>query len=644
MSREHRLVQPLAVLALACLSPLHAELPPITDADWAAQAPPSDPGADTLILFKQAQFELRDLARQEASSNLRIATRLKVLAESGRSRGELEIPHSSAMRLSSLRGRTVQRDGTIVPIPSDARFENRISERLGIWVTTVAFPAVQVGSILEYEAELYFDSILYLEPWYLSDSAPVLHSEVLFEVPSRLEAQSWGRDPMQTGLQTESRQDNRRTRVRAWSSNLPGVPNEPFGPPFEDMATSFGVITTAFSDGMGRYPLLDTWQSACALVDEHHYRDARRRDRGVAQKARELAGRSARREQAEALYRFVRDQIRTEPFPGVTLEADASLEKVLEERAGDSAEKALLLQSMLEASRIPAALVWANERATGLAPMDVPNPVWFERVLVAVTLDGQRTFLDPSERGLPFGRLAAEVEGGSALLFDPRRPEVVELPATSGSENRRTARMVLEVAADGGATGTGELLLSGQHAAVALSRGEENLGERWQDYLAQRLPGFAVTAVEAEARPDAGQLQLRWRMSVKPEQVLGDELSLRPSEPLGPQSQRFTLPPRARRTPVVLAFADTDLITLDVTVPPGWTLEARPAEAAVRSPAGAFLVSVDLNEAERRIQYRRELTVALRQATDDQQYTQLRDLFAAAEANDAQTLALVRSP
>src|SRR4051794_9792289 len=136
-----------------------------------------------------------------------------------------------------------------------------------------------------------------------------------------------------------------------------------------------------------------------------YYDQARRHDSGVAKKAKEVAGSGTPRQQSEALYRFVRDKVETGPYIGVIVSPDESLGKILSDARGDRAEKALLLQAMLKAVKIDSRLVWAGDRSRGAIDPQLPNPSWFDTVFVALELDGQRVFLDPSDRALGFGQL-----------------------------------------------------------------------------------------------------------------------------------------------------------------------------------------------------------------------------------------------
>ncbi len=375
--------------------------------------------------------------------------------------------------------------------------------------------------------------------------------------------------------------------------------------------------------------------------------EARRYDRGVAQRGRALVAKLRDpREKAAALYRFVRDEVRNEDSPGVWLEEGSRLADVLAEGSGDSAEKALLLQSMLDAAGIRARLVWANERSTGLPMMAVSSPAWFERVLVAVDLPGLpegRAFLDPSTPDLPFGMLPYELEGGQAVLVDVRKPEVVTLPSLAVEANARDAKLALTVDEDGRVAGTGELRLSGQHGLLALAKGDPaKRQETWQSWLGEELPGFKIEAVEVTAPPDAGELLLTWRMTQRDEDVLGDEVTLSPSRPLGPVTQAFAMPAAQRRTPVVLPFGDRDEVTLELTFPAGWKVESSPRAAQVDGPAGLLQASVDVDEAQHRLRYHRRLDVRQREDPSREGYARLRDFYALAEKHDAQALGLAR--
>jgi transglutaminase-like putative cysteine protease len=631
----------LAVLLLAPAGARAASFPPVTEEERALTAVPGEPNAPAVVLSQSAELWLMDIARQAVSSRLVSRVRVKVLTEQGMNQGEIEIPHSAFARLSNLEGRTVLPDGRVVPLPKDARFERRLSKAEKLFVTSVAFPAVEVGAILDYQYELNFGSLFFLEPWFLADELPVRRAEIVFHVPAELGVQAWNRDPFGIGLHMETeRNRGGAANVRIWAENLPAVPAEPFAPPFSDLAAQAMLLPTVYQSGLEAVPLMKSWEATSELLFDDQYDKALRKDGAAARQARALA-KGTPREKALALYRFVRDEIATEDAPGVMLRENATVDAALAKKAGDSAEKALLLLQMLRAAGLTARPVWAAHRDRGEVDVQVANPAWFERVLVAVDLDGQRVYLDPSDRTLAFGHLAPEFEGMTAVLPDRKQPETVTLPVTPCDQNRRRAAVALALDAEGVLSGKGTVELSGQHAWRRIGWRDTPDEERaaWQEWLEQAFTGFAISGLAIEESVDERSVRLSWAMAQPAEEALGDEASLAPSAPLGPTLQPFAVPAGSRRSPVVFDFADRDEVELTLSWPEGWRLETRPQPSRLDARLGLFETALDLDEAGRSLTYRRTLEV---RASRTEQYDAVRALFAVVEKSDAQKLVLVR--
>jgi transglutaminase-like putative cysteine protease len=643
------LLRPLAAAAgtlLLAALPIAAELAPIPDSERALTAVAGHPNAAAVFLFNNAEFWMRDLASQDASSRLHVRTRLKILTEAGKDRGEVQIPHSRWVRLSNFQGRTVLADGRVVPVAADAKFVRKTSQRDKQYVTSVAFPAVEVGAILDYEYDLHFDSIFLFEPWYFSAELPVLHSEIVYHVPASLAVQAWARDPYQAGLRNEMGKAVRNvSTARFWADNLPAIPAEPFGFPFRDLATRAVVIPTTYADSSGRFPLLDDWKSASRLMLDIY--DPKVKGAGAARRqARALAGpaKTPRRDQAVALFRFVRDQIETESLEGPFLSDDLALDRVLADRRGDSTAKALLLLALLREVDIPARPVWAASRDYGMPDLALANPDWFDRVLVAAEIDGQRLFLDPSHRGLGPGHLPPDLEGTPALIPDRKKPETITLPETPWEQNLR--RVTLDAALDDGGrlAGSGRIALAGHHAWARIGwKGESATAqEAWKKWLEEALPGCTVSEVAVEESADERTLGVRWTFAWRDDEVLGDEATWAPSRPLGPLQQPFVLPPDKRRSPVSFSYADRDELELTLRWGAGWQAEATPQITQFDSEVGAFAVTVDHDAAANRLVYRRRFDTSQRQLMDGAKYAAVRALYTAVERSDAQPIALAR--
>ncbi len=639
-----------AVLILTCLalaSPVRADdFPPVTDEERALTAVPGEPNAPEVVLFKKGELVMTGEGQGIGSlaSRLRIQARVKILTEAGKSNGEFVIAHSDAARLENFAGRTVLPDGRILPVPADARFVRKTSQTRKTFATAVAFPAVEVGAILDYRYELAFSSPFFLDPWYFAEEVPVRYSEIVFRTAAGWRMRPWSRSPFGVKIQQEQQSTPEGEVLRAWAENVPALPADPYGPPYADLAAQMMLLPAFRSLGPYDLPLLENWPSLSFWM-ARIYQDVRLRDGGVAQQARRTAGSGTPRQQAEALYRFVRDEIATEPEPGIFIEPDAALHKILAARRGTPAEKALLLQDMLKAVRIGSSLAWAADRNRGAIDFQVVNPVWFDAMLVLVDFEGAHTFLDPSDRALAFGELRAGYEGTTALLPGAGSMWQVRLPETPFDQNARQATIDLVLDEAGRLAGRGTLRLTGLQAweKTGWQENAARTAEAWQTWLAGRYRDFRISGVEVVEAPDERKVVVTWSMAQRDEEVLGDEASLVPSAPLGPVSQPFLQPSSSRKTMVMFDYAHRDEVELRLRWPAGWKIDSLPKPVDFVNEVGAVALAVELQEGERSLVHRQRFDLLRRTLRSPREYDQAQLLFGEAAKSDAQTLVLVHT-
>lgn len=641
----------LAAVALTVSPVRGASFPPITDKEKSLTEVPGAPEAEAVVLTSNAEFWMMDLRNQRPNSTIRVWTRVKVLTPEGAEAfGEVTIPHSRQVRLSSFDGRTVLPDGREMTVDKDAVFRRVSSRSEKQFVTAAAFPGVEPGAILDWSYDLSFDSIFYLEPWYFQEDVPVLHTEVVYHIPTNLAVKAWGHSLPGKPFQQEVSNEKDGKRLRVWLDNVPALPDEPFSVPSEELRVKFMLIPREMDSFGQRLTLMDTWKDVCRLIDEQFYQEVGRKAKAVKRRANELkaaAGENGPRAVALEMYRFVRDEIRTLSSISVFPRSKTGLDDVLNSGEGTNVEKALLLQGLLRAADLEADLLWVPNRWDGAIDVSVPNPSWFEKTIVRahIPFSGgeELVFLDPSDPRLGFGFLNPSNEDVPAVIFDVKDPQTTTIPLTSASLTRREAKVELTLDDEGRVIGTGDLELTGHHAWSRMSTGEdaESVRDSWQEWLAERWQGFDVDGVEVEEDRAARRIQVRWAVAQREEEVLGDEATVRLSRPLGPTSQVFQLEPQRRKTPVLIPFPDTDEMTVRLTWPEGWQVEAAPEPLEVDNGAGRVSVSVAANGEDRSLSYSRNLTITGRQFNNSDQYGDLRTLYEQMEKSDAQTLVLV---
>lgn len=615
---------------------------PITDAERALTEVSGQPGAPAVVLHEKAELKMMDYGR-EASSYLKVDVRLKILTEEGKSFGEVEIPHSGFHRLKNVEGRTVLPDGREIPLPEDAIFEEQRSRSLKSFVTKLAFPAVEVGAILDYRYTIRWDDLHYLQPWYFNSRVPTLLSEIVYIKPDNLGLVPWAVQHPAYPIRTEVQKTTQGTTVRAWSESLPAIPEEPYSFPFSALANRFMMIPKVIQYGGSKIPLMDTWRSTCEYYVDL-YKLARRRDGKARKHALQLAaGESSRLDKIAAVHGFVRDEVRTSVMLGVGLVEDEHVDKAFAERRGSGMVKALMLQSMLDALKVGSDLVWVADRTIDRVDLGVANPWWFDSALVRVEIDGRPIYLDPVDRSAGFDHVSPYYEGTPALVYHSKKPETIELPVRPHDENLRRARIELEVDGDGRVSGHGSLELGGQQAWRFLRWKDdpESTAEAWNEYLTRRYPGYEITEVEVEEEIRRQRAEVRWSLVQREEEVLGDEVTLAPARPLG-RGQLFTLPPESRKTPVQLLFGLRDETLWTLAYPQGWVIDALPASESFHGEVGTIEVQVEPDEAAGKITVRRRFERPGRDFIGVDSYRMLRDLYAQAAKADAQSVVLVQ--
>ncbi len=122
-----------------------SEWPPISDADRALKDCAGQPGAPAVCLLAEQVTDLNEWTFQAFA-------RIKVLTPAGKEYGNIEIPFSEAWEIKAIEARVVQPDGR------EEAFKGQVLEktllrigRVRQMVKTMALPAVEVGSIIDYQ-------------------------------------------------------------------------------------------------------------------------------------------------------------------------------------------------------------------------------------------------------------------------------------------------------------------------------------------------------------------------------------------------------------------------------------------------------------------------------------------------------------
>ncbi|MFV2071766.1 MAG: DUF3857 domain-containing protein, partial [Thermoanaerobaculales bacterium] len=321
------------------------------------------PNAAAVILLREGNVRF---SKDSKSSFIDVYTRIKVLTAEGTEFGTISLVSSDLLRTKNIEGRTHLPDGSVVELTKDATFEKEYSDFYGTTLASVALPQVVPGAIIEYRYRRYFDYILFTNPWYFQAEIPTLTSRVIFNLP---ETVRFHPVEIPTLRSVELQRDVKNTpfgnQITYTMENVPPVPDEPYRFPFEDLSSRVVVLPgTDYGSGTP-FPIFETWDSVVELAvgnDDYGYVKFRRKSRDARAEARRVSsGIGGYLERAQAIYRWVRDEIDLGPYVGVWV-GKKTADSVLENHSAGVADKALLLEVMLREVGIKTAIAWSNPR------------------------------------------------------------------------------------------------------------------------------------------------------------------------------------------------------------------------------------------------------------------------------------------
>ena len=168
--------------------------------------------------------------------------------------------------------------------------------------------------------------------------------------------------------------------------------------------------------------------------------------------------------QVEILSAYVQDEIRYEAIEfGRRAYIPKTARETIRDRYGDCKDHALLLYSMLQAVGIDASLALVNLQQS-VMPM-LPNTDQFNHMIVAVTDENGRVFIDATDKDMRLGTLPPRAMAGNHALLLGARSELARIPDYESALTGLAIERVVDAGGTGFITVTETAQLSGYQAA-----------------------------------------------------------------------------------------------------------------------------------------------------------------------------------
>ncbi len=638
---------------------------PITQQDLQMKEVPGHPGASAVRLYFAQDID-------DNASTETVYQRIKILSEKGAEPGayaDAQIPildnPNVYVTVSDLRARTIHPDGSIVEFTGKP-YEKVIVKGRGakLAVKAFSFPAVTVGSIVEYQYHIH-----YRTPWFspfivFSSERWNIQSD-LFTVKEHLHFRPYeggvGHDTTHESLANEwdgakisrvmvnlkEKPKSRGNEEELDLQNVQPFDSEDYMPPEDNYKPSViffysrkGVSNAtdkAWEDlAKDRSEFLDEWLG---------------RNRGVKEAALKAIGDESEPgmklrklyESAQHVRNFSYERERdSEERKKENIQVNRGVEDVLAHGYGFDDEITLLFIAMARAAGFDASPVQVSDRSKSFFNKEYISLAQIDDIVAAVKLNGQDLYLDPGVKFCPYGMLPWKHTATDGLKLDRKGGTFVK--ATPADYEKSVTRRNANVAVSEDGTLKGELTVEykGYDALerrldVVLS---DDAGKKktMEDEMKDLLPvGALVTMTSAEGWEGSDDpLVVHFNIEVPGYATVAGKRFLMPSY-LFRITHKEAFQHADRKYPVYFAYPFGEFDNINTRLPAGYSVESVP-EQQNAGVGYAKYVSVTQFDGMQLVTQRKLLFNGI--YVDQSKYPELRAFFNKVQTGDEQQAVL----
>jgi hypothetical protein len=656
-----------AVLLGALVSPvlIRAQFQPLTDEELKMTADPKAPGAAAVYL------DYEEIANDPLHYQSTYA-RIKVLTDKGKTLATVELPYflKGSTKITDIRGRTIQPDGTIVPLT--VKPEDLVVVKTGEYQVerkVFTLPSVEVGSILEYRYDLEYDDNTFSSPQWDIQQPYFVHKAHYQFTPFKA-FMPRGTPGTDTSMQLIDSRGRPATSLIWWPrlptgstistsvngsytvdlTDIPPTPEEDWMPPIESLLYrvrfyySFTNSSTEFWSSEGKF-----WSKDVDKFAEPS-RTVKDAVNGL------VAPTDSDLDKAKKLY----DAVEALDNTDYSREKSASEKKELKikevksaadtwtQKSGSSDDMAMLYLSMLRAAGLTAYAIKVVDRHDRIFDPTYLSLDQLDSTLVVLATGGKEILLDPGEKMCPFQTISWRHSDSAGIGESAKGVSFSVTPMQQYKDNVISRLGDVYLDAQGGITGHINVVMAGQSALHWRQRAlEEDDAELKKEFDREELQGKVPDGVEAHVDHFLSMSDPYTNLMavVNVTGSIGTATGKRFILPGFFFETRGSIPfvnEDKRLEPVDMHFGNR--VTDDITyhLPDGMTVEGAPQDTNIPWPGHALLIAKSATQPGE-ITIGQTLSVAFTIAKPEE-YQDLRSFYQKVAAADQEQLVLTASP
>lgn len=557
----------------------------------------ADPDAAAVVLHERTEYEI---SLQSGGYFMRTHRRVKILDESAFDEGDFEIQYTKrkGYQLQKLKAVITQPDGSQTEVSKRDMFEKEVRDDW--YEKSFAFPNVQVGSVLEVEVKMFIDgAIEEILPYTYQEEMPMRYGEVVFENADMLvymamiqaaEVRDQGDGLYMLTANPSMFKETQFVRIGQAEKktfilkNAPGLKAENHIGTITDFAANIKMSLEYYPDRNGLLkPRIKGWDQVAKIAEKYEYIGGQikggRHNRDFLEAIMPIVKSAGTDNKAriEAAYNYIVENITwNEKF---SLAADENLDKVFEERSGNSAARNLMLLAVAEELGILYKPVLVSTRSNGVLITTYPTIQQFNHLVAAIKIDGDYQIIDvPQSSYYPMNVLRYEALNDEGLIVGENG--VFQWVPITPSQSYRVVQASMSLDEEHNMVGQYKGVYKTYPAvgrrSVLTEKGKD---EYKSEYLAEDLPDLELQNFESKnLNNKAKPLQISFDLkSATPVQEGGDMLYVQPMLTENYTDNPFST--KDRNAPVRLPYPIKQQYIFTLDIPEGYAVESIPESA-----------------------------------------------------------------
>ncbi len=437
---------------------------PIESADLQSKEALVEKGADAEAIFWEVRVD--DSSVNQLAMNHYV--RIKIFTEKGRDDfARHDVAFTKGTKIRELEARVTKPDGSQAFVNKDDIHERDLVKASGFKVRakSIAFPALEVGSIVEYKYREVVDSGSANMRLIFQREIPIRH--IAYYVKPFSGGYGMAGIPFNMGSSAQFVKDKGGYH-KAEMTNVPAFREEPSMLPEDQVKSWFYIYYT---------PKLvknsdDYWAEIGKNVFNLSRTNLKPNKEVEAATAELLNGAATDDEKLERIYNFTKRHIKNTTYAdNVSDEERKQAQKnktagdTLKYRVGTASDIDQLFGSMARAAGYDARIALSGNRSDLFFDRSIPNiSLMLGSSSIAVQVAGEWRFFSPASYFVPYGMMSWIEEHQTALIGDPKELLFVRIPLSDAhrSVQMRTGKFKLD--SDGTLTGDARIEYTGHQA------------------------------------------------------------------------------------------------------------------------------------------------------------------------------------